>query len=801
MIKKIRKYLDDPNMDLQSRSFILLSIIALLGLFLALISGIIIGQASVANISLFIEFALFSGIMFWAVNFNQLKAAMIVIAAFLTFIFLPLAFFTSGGAAGGTPVWFAFSNFYIVMILTGKPKKFFLAAESVVVVVCWIVGYYNPGYITEFDRKDAYIDSIATLFIVGIIMTLLISYQAFLFRRENERVNSQKREIEELNRSQNRFFSSMSHEIRTPINSILGLNEVILRQEDASDEIIRDARNIQGAGKMLLTIINDILDLSKLDSGNMDIVSVDYRISDMLEEIYNMVWLRANEKGLTLKMEIDPGIPSLLFGDEVRIKQIIINLLNNAIKYTYKGSVGLSVGFEQPYDNQIRLLISVTDTGMGIKREVIPQLFEVFKRVDQEKNRNIEGTGLGLSIVKQLVDLMGGKITVDSEYGKGSVFSVSLLQDIADPAPIGVITLNEQKVLRQKYTRMFTAPAAAILIVDDNEMNLEVEKKLIKDTLVNIDTAVSGADALVLTQKKHYDMIFMDHLMPGMDGIECFERIRSQENGMCRDVPVIIFTANAGGENIDMYNKAGFDGYLMKPVSGSKLEEALMKYLPPDKVIMSAGEGEPVDTGEAPSSASAAVKEGSQLRRLKGIDVKMGIENCGDEEGLLSALEIFYESIPEKSREIRGYYDSGDIENYTIKVHALKSSARIIGALSLSLQAGDLENAGNAGYIGFIREHHGEMIELYEGYVEILKDLFKKDMTSAIEADENLMSIMYEEILEAASELNIDRLEEAFKDMQGYKIPDSEADKFEKLKKCCENFDYDGITALLKEDI
>ena len=786
-------------MDLQSRSFILLSIIALFGLFIALVSGIVIGQATVANVSLFIEFALFSGIMFWAVNFNQLKAAMIIIAAFLTFIFLPVAFFTSGGAAGGTPVWFAFSNFYIVMILTGKPKIFFLASESVVVVICWLVGYFNPGYITEFDRKDAYIDSIATLFIVGSVMSLLISYQARLFRQENARVNRQKKEIEELNRSQSRFFSSMSHEIRTPINSILGLNEVILRQEDASDEIIRDAKNIQGAGKMLLTTINDILDLSKLDAGSMDIVPVDYRISDMLEEIYNMIWLRASDKGLTLKVEADPGIPSILFGDEVRIKQIIINLLNNAVKYTYKGSVRLKVDFEQPYDNRIKLLISVTDTGMGIKREVIPQLFEVFKRVDQEKNRNIEGTGLGLSIVKQLVDLMKGEIKVDSEYGKGSTFSVSLLQDIADPAPVGELTLNEQKVLRQKYRRKFTAPSASLLIVDDNEMNLEVEKKLIKDTLIGIDTATSGDDALMMTQKKRYDVIFMDHLMPGMDGIECLERIRSLEDGMCRDVPVIVFTANAGSENMDLYKRVGFDGYLMKPVSGSKLEEALLKYIPKDKIINTPAEETEAGALKTAGDNEGMTEENRRYDQLEGIDIKTALENCGDEEGFRSTLKIFYDSIPEESRRLRKYYEAEDIHNYTIKVHALKSSARIVGALHLSGLALNLETAGKENDVEYIRDHHDEMMTLYEEYGQRLKGLFEDDREAVLKADENLMSVMYEELLDAAQEMDIDRLEEAFKEMEGYKIPDGEADKYNKIKKCCAGFDYEGIISLLKE--
>ncbi len=801
MIKKIRKYLEDPNMDLQSRSFVLLSIIALLGLFIALVSGVIIGQATVANISLFIEFTLFSGIMFWAVNYNQLKAAMTVIAFFLTFVFLPVAFFTSGGAAGGTPVWFAFSNFYVVMILTGKPKIFFLSAEAVVTAVCWLVGYMHPEYITEFDRKDAYIDSIATLFIVGIIMTLLISYQALLFKRENERVNRQKKEIEELNRSQSRFFSSMSHEIRTPINFILGLNEVILRQEDASDEILKDAQNIQGAGKMLLATINDILDLSKLDAGSMDIVPVDYRISEMLEEIYNMAWLRANEKGLTLKVNADPAIPSRLFGDEVRIRQIIINLLNNAIKYTYRGSVELNIGFEQPYDNRIRLLISVTDTGMGIKKEVIPQLFEVFKRVDQEKNRNIEGTGLGLSIVKQLVDLMEGEIRVDSEYGKGSTFSVSLLQGISDPAPLGVLTPNEHKILRQQYSRVFTAPSASLLIVDDNEMNLEVEKKLIKDTLICVDTAANGNDALALTRRKRYDLIFMDHLMPGMDGIECYEKIRCQTDGMCRDVPVVIFTANAGSENIELYNRTGFDGYLMKPVSGRKLEETLLKYLPEDKINMGDGYGDrPPKKEEATHIIQGNTGKGrSGYDMPEGIDVAIGVENCGDEEGLFAALNIFYESIREESRRIREYYRSGDMGNYTIKVHALKSSARIVGAMQLSELAGKLEKAGKEHDTGYIREHHEEMMILYEEYGARLKSFFDKDKGETVQADDGLISIMYEEIREAAQDMDIDRLEAAFKDMEGYKLPDSEAGKFAEVKKCYDGFDYDGIVALLKQ--
>ncbi|MBO4890898.1 MAG: response regulator [Lachnospiraceae bacterium] len=585
MIKKIRSLLTDPELDYKSKSFVLLSVIALIGLFIAMISGILLGQSFSANLSVFIEFVLFSGIFLWAIYRNGIKKAMIIISAFLVFVFLPAAFFTSGGAAGGTPVWFAFSTLYIVMTLSGKPKAIFLGCTTVVVVVCWWIGYVYPETITEFTRKEAFFDSFFTLLIVGVVMTALVSYQALLFNKENERVNAQKKEIEELNRSQNRFFSSMSHEIRTPINSILGLNEVILRQPDASDEIVTDATDIQNAGKMLLALINDILDFSKVEAGKMDIVPVRYNVSEMMSEIVNMVVLSAKEKGLAFTADIDPDTPSVLFGDEIRIRQVIVNLLNNSVKYTETGSVKFHVRTEKAGDESIDLILSVTDTGIGIKEEVIPVLFDAFARMDQEKNRKIEGTGLGLSIVKQLVDLMGGEISVDSVYGKGSTFTVKIPQKVEDAKKIGSINIMDHAARRNVYRSMFTAPEAELLIVDDIRMNLTVEKKLLRETKIRIDTASSGREALEMTLKKRYDVILMDHLMPEMDGIECLGLIRSQEGGMCRDIPVIVLTANADARNMEMYRQAGFDSYLVKPTSGHLLEEALIRFLPGDKII------------------------------------------------------------------------------------------------------------------------------------------------------------------------------------------------------------------------
>ncbi|MBQ7587019.1 MAG: response regulator [Lachnospiraceae bacterium] len=584
MVKKIKSLLSDAELDFQSKSFVLLSVIALAGLFLALISGIILGQSFMANLSVFIEFVLLSGIFYMAVFHNRIRIAMMTIAFFLIFVFLPAAFFTSGGAAGGTPVWFAFTTLYIVMTLSGRPKIFFLGTNVIVVIVCWWIGYTHPETVTEFTRKEAYYDSFFTLLIVGIIMTMLLSYQALLFRRENERVNSQKKEIEELNRVQKRFFSFMSHEIRTPVNAILGTNEMMLRRKDIPEEILEDAYNVQNAGKMLLAIINDILDLSRMEAGNMEIIPVEYRVAEMISEIVNMIRVRAEEKGLVFDVDADPDIPSGLMGDEIRIKQIIINLLTNAVKYTEKGSVKLGIKSEKADDDRIMLIISVRDTGIGIKKELMSTLFDEFKRVDIEKNRNIEGTGLGLSIVKQLVNLMDGEIHVDSVYGEGTEFTVSLLQGVTDPERIGKTDITAHSKPQAGNDRPFTAPEAKILIVDDNKVNIAVETGLLRNTGIQIDTALSGPEALELTLKNKYDCILMDHFMPGMDGIECLKHIRSQTEGMCNEVPVIILTANAEGENQELYKEAGFDGRLSKPVSGSSLEGELIKHIPKDKI-------------------------------------------------------------------------------------------------------------------------------------------------------------------------------------------------------------------------
>lgn len=585
--KKWIKSIRDRNRTLQERLFRLLVLIGLCGLAAAILNGIIIGEDSTNIVPLVIAFFVFAGIIYFSLHFHKIQLGAVVIGAIIIYLVLPFNFLTTGGIYGGAPLYLLFGMVYVCLVVEGKIKYVYLLSSFIMSAVCYYIAYTNPVLVSRHTLDMAYIDSIMSLLVVGLWVCGMILFQNAIFRSENLVVQDQKREIEELNRAQNRFFSSMSHEIRTPINTIIGLNEMILR-EDVSDEVAADAMNIQGASKMLLTLINDFLDMSKIESGKMDIVPVTYNVGDMLSDVVNMVWVRAKDKGLEFHIDVDQAVPAHLIGDEVRIKQILVNILNNAVKYTQAGSVTLSIQCKEQQSDDVQIIYSVTDTGMGIKKESIPYLFSAFKRVDEEQNRYIEGTGLGLSIVKQLVDLMGGDIAVNSVYTKGSTFVVTLPQKNVGRETIGNFNLESKHSVgaREHYKQSFEAPNAHVLIVDDNETNLMVAEKLLRDTKVQVDTAISGSECLKSTTQTRYDVILMDHLMPGMDGIECLHAIRTQTGGLNQDSPIVILTANAGGENQALYRREGFAGYLPKPVSGAQLEAEVLKHLPKELVSM-----------------------------------------------------------------------------------------------------------------------------------------------------------------------------------------------------------------------
>ncbi|SDY03576.1 EDD domain protein, DegV family [Ruminococcaceae bacterium YAD3003] len=447
-----------------------------------------------------------------------------------------------------------------------------------------MIAFLLQAYISGISTSNNALVNFAIFSIFQLAMGLTMLYTRYRLHEQLVTAAKQHDEIEMLNKAQNSFFSNMSHEIRTPINTIIGLNEMILR-EDVSEEVVEDAANIKAAGKLLLNLINDILDMSKFQSGKMQLLYAPYHTGDMLSDIVGMLWIRAKEKKLDFHIDVSPEIPAELVGDEVRVKQILINVINNAIKYTKEGTVSLSVQCEMKENKICNMIYTVSDTGIGIKTEDIPYLFSAFKRVDETATKHIEGTGLGLSIVKQLVDLMGGKITVNSVYTKGSTFIIEIPQRVEREGYVGDYNFSKTSSSKKAdYAPKFEAPEARILVVDDNEANLMVVSKLLRDTKVRIDTVSSGADALRKTLNIKYDVIFMDHLMPEMDGIECKRKIKEQTGGRCRESRIVILTANADEENRALYARENFDGYLPKPVSSEELENELYTFLPKELV-------------------------------------------------------------------------------------------------------------------------------------------------------------------------------------------------------------------------
>lgn len=600
----------------------LLRIILFLG-FLVSFSAVLFGILSNSSAKILIPVSGVSLITLIAflvvVRYKLVNLAAVFMVIVINGGLFPAMYFQSGGIHSGSTLWFVLGLVYLFLLFSGKTLVFFTVFSVLIFSGTYYLSYTHPEWVVPMESDlSVHIDSLFSVVAVGLTAGALFKFQQRVFERERRRVQEQQQELEDLNRSQNAFFANMSHEIRTPINTIIGLNEMILREEN-SEETLENALNIQSASQMLLTLVNDILDMSKIESGKMDIVPVEYETGAMFDDLVNMIWVRAHDKGLELLVDIAKDLPSRLYGDEIRIKQVLSNILTNAVKYTESGTVTLTVKGEQIGEDLVRLQMAVEDTGIGIKKEDLKELFSVFRRVDQKRNRNIEGTGLGLSISKQLVEMMGGEITVDSIYRKGSTFTVVLNQKIVDDAPIGEMNFMVRRQLyqRKKYQHTFEAPDAQVLIVDDNEMNLMVAKKLLRATKVRIDVASSGAESLEMTNQKNYNVIFMDYMMPEMDGEEAMRLIRQQENGRCQETPIIALTANVMDGAEKMYQARGFDDYLAKPVTGELFEAMLLKYLPEELVEY---ENVPKE-GEEPEEAEGNPVQVFSSKRKKRVSV------------------------------------------------------------------------------------------------------------------------------------------------------------------------------------
>lgn len=593
------------------------------------------------------------------------------------------------------------------------------------------------------------INNISRLFmyVFGLLFVLFIICLIFIAGEERKlsdtkQLEEEKYAAEQANSAKSDFLANMSHEIRTPINSILGMNEMILREsEDAS--IRSYAQDIYSAGQGLLAIINDILDFSKIEAGKMEIVPVTYEVCSMLNDVTNMIGVKAKSKHLDFIVDVDTKLPSRLKGDPVRIQQILINILNNAVKYTNEGFIRLAVKQKSWNKDMITIQIDVQDSGIGIKPEDKEKLFSSFQRFDLQKNRTVEGTGLGLAITKRLANCMGGEILLESVYGSGSTFTVTLPQQVVDFTPVGNFKERFEKFKQseEKHQKTFTAPNAKILIVDDNAMNLHVAKSLLKQTMMQVSLCSSGKECLELLRSEHFDIIFLDHMMPDMDGIETLNAIKLLEKNCSAGSPVIALTANAIVGVKEMYIKAGFTDYLSKPIEGKVFEAMIQSYLPASMVIPVSKEiamnTHHVEREVAPEFVNHSVESKSEVSQPEIsqpeavseekndlINQEKGLVYCGgDMDTYKEIVQVYIDEAPENVKKLRDYLGGDDIKNYVIIAHAVKSTSLTIGAEGLSAVAKEQEFAGKEERIAELMEKHDTFLDLYMKVVEKAKEI------------------------------------------------------------------------------
>lgn len=552
--------------------------------------------------------------------------------------------------------------------------------------------------------------------IVAEIVNSLITEQNHRLLDALRKEKRSQQEAETANMAKSSLLANMSHEIRTPINAILGMNEMILREE--KDPAIRGyAGNIQASGNSLLSIVSDVLDISKIESGKLEIIPVDYEVNSLISDCCNMAAGRAKAKELELLVECADNVPMKLCGDETHIRQIIMNLLTNAVKYTEKGTVKLIVSGRFT-DGGFVLKVDVSDTGIGIAEENLPQLFTQFQRFDLQRNRNIEGTGLGLSIVKRLCDLMSGTITARSVLGSGSTFTVELPQKVVDSTPCGGVNLNYSAGAEHEYHHSFEAPEAKILAVDDLPVNLLVIANLLKETRIKIDTAGSGRECLDKCSQQKYDLILMDHMMPEMDGVQTFEKLHGDKSSPNFETPVIMLTANALAGMREQYMDVGFADYVSKPVRGAKLEEAIRRNLP-ESLIKPASPEIPAEAVSTEPSGFADI-----CGAVPELNVNAALQYCcGSAELLNDLLHDFTEN--DHFSDLKAAFEEKRWEDYRRHAHSLKSTSLMIGLTGLSERARASELALKGGCTEFAELNHDSLIEEYSALLGKIKDYLK----------------------------------------------------------------------------
>lgn len=585
-------------------------------------------------------------------------------------------------------------------------------------------------------------------------------------------------QTEDANRAKTNFVSNMSHEIRTPMNSIVGITEILLRSRHSPKEQ-EYLLNIQSSGRVLLTIINDVLDCSKMEAGKMQLFDEPYDTCSLFHDLRISMENRIGHSGLELIYDIDQDIPCKLKGDMGRIRQVIINLVNNAIKYTEKGSVRFSVHVRQKNTDKVMLYYEVADTGIGIRKEDQKILFDAFQRVEMDRNRYVEGTGLGLTISQNLVNMMGGVIEVESEYGKGSRFFFTIEQTIIDPTPVSAVNYNGQKdnVTEKEAECLFIAPEAHILLVDDNELNLVVAKELLKPLRMQIDTAENGLQAVKMVRGSQYDLVLMDHMMPVMDGIEAAKAIRALPEDKYQKLPIIALTANAMVDARKEFLNAGMNGFVAKPIDFARICNQLKLWLPKDLV-----RDVPKEEAKKLLADDLSDREIQPEDPQTEFSFEEGVKRCGSKAALMKTIRIFYRTIDSKANKIEQCLKEGLISDYVIEVHALKSSALLIGAVPLSEAAKELESYGKQGKTEALEEKTPDVLAMYRDFKNILKPYADKEEAAKQEASDGEWIQALQQIHQCIEQFDLDGVDRIMEKLEEYQIPECIRESMDQLR-------------------